>query len=145
MSANNHKYKHEALYGLITENSHYLTPWRKKNQFERKLPLEPSNHYCRLIMIINLRNSSTCDNASCSADGIFFRANCAASLSCMKVTSSKNTSKITGDIARTISHVDIKVANLKSFYTFPKWWQVSQKIFHRKLWRLCIFEKGVFQ
>lgn len=88
MSANNHKYKQEALYGLIAENSRYLRPGRKKNQFKRKLPLEPSNHYCRLIMSINLRNGFTNDNASCSADGIFFRANCAASLSCMKLTSS---------------------------------------------------------
>lgn len=36
MSANNHKYKHEALYGLITENSHYLTPGRKNKSIRKE-------------------------------------------------------------------------------------------------------------
>ena len=85
----------------------------------------------------------TWDSASCSAEGIFLSASCAASLSCKVFTSQINKHKITSIVKKTILHGFFN--HLKGFHSIPKWWQVSKQFLHRKLWRLCVFKKRMLQ
>lgn len=86
--------------------------------------------------------SLTCDIASCSAEGIFFSASCAASL-CWNTLGSQSTWHDKKNKSKSCV-IGNMTAYLEGFYTMPQWWQVSKQFLNRKLWRLGSFEKGVF-